>query len=133
MNSSTSIVELAKIKSILDKLELIAKNGVNEGSELSDEDHTFLDQPSNNEQFQAMKNIIKDEIIPIITANKLRGLQNVPIESRQLKEIISKIEKIKRQYDEIRMQNQNGGKRKRTQSKKSKKNKKRKSYKKRQT
>ena len=74
-----------------------------------------------------MKNIIKDEAIPIITANKLCGLQNVPIKSsHQLKEIISKIEKI-------RTQNQSGGKRKRTQSKKSKKNKKRKSYKKRQT
>jgi len=75
--------ESDKIKRILDKLELIAEKGVNEGSELSHEDHTFLDRRS-NQQIQEMKNIIKDEIIPIITANKLLGLQNVPIESRQL-------------------------------------------------
>ena len=111
MNSSTSSDELDKIQSILDKLELIVSN---RGDELSPEDYTFLGEPSNTEEIQAMKNIINNEVIPIITANKL-------VQLKQLKDQLSK------------RQNQSGGKRKRTQSKKSKKNKKRKSYKKRQT
>jgi hypothetical protein len=56
------------------------------------------------------KNIIKDEVIPVITGNKLHELQTQPVELNELEEIKSKIQKIKRQYDEIRTQNQSGGK-----------------------
>lgn len=97
MSSHTS--EFDRIKTILDKLT--------KKEELIPPDIVFLSSPSSNEEIQAMKKILRNEILP---TSEIKNAADILLLLKQSKTL--------------------GGKRKRTQSKKSNKNKKRKSYRK---
>ena len=111
MATSAKSVELEQIQEILTKLQKLQPFSV--------DDKKFLNNVSTNEEIEAMKTIIKSEIVPEIN-NKVKVIKAAKAANA------AKTLLLLKESDETTL----GGKRKRTRSKKSNKNKKRKSYRK---
>jgi len=108
MATSPKSVEQEQIQEIFTKLQKLQPFSV--------DDKKFLNNVSTNEEIEAMKTIIKNEIVPEIN-KKVKATKTANAAKTLL---------LLKQSNETTL----GGKRKRTQSKKSNKNKKRKSYRK---